>query len=458
MILVLGTGAAFASDNDISLKVDGNIVKTDVSPIIKDGRTLVPYRALLEALGGEVSWDSETQTATAKLGNDEVQVTIDSTSGLVNGIKKTLEVPAQIIDGRTLIPVRFVLENLKCSVDWDNEARTVMIESPSNSGLTEISSVTVEETDTSYRIVASANKAIQSTKAFSLDNPERFGVDIENASFPDGKSSIDTDNKIFSSVRFSQFDDSTVRIVVDLNQDQTGQVTLSDDKSTLYIDFAKGNTDTTTGNDDTDTDVSGLPELNSLAAEKLVVLDAGHGGADQGSSSVYNGKTIKEKDLNLAVAKRLYELLSAAGADVKLLRDSDVSMGLQTRPQMANALGADLFISIHNNWFQTDAVNGTEVHYDNKTGENDNYGITSKELAAFLQQEMVSAVGFADRGIKSSPELAVLNGTVMPAAIIEGGFLSNPDNLAYMVTDEYTEEYAQAAAKGIIEALNSTVD
>ena len=46
----------------------------------------------------------------------------------------------------------------------------------------------------------------------------------------------------------------------------------------------------------------------------------------------------------------------------------------------------------------------------------------------------------------------------MPAAIIEGGFLSNPENLAYMVTDEYTEEYAQAAAKGIIEALNASVD
>ena len=329
-----------------------------------------------------------------KLGSDKVQVTIDSTSGLVNGVKKTLEVPAQIIDGRTLIPVRFVLENLNCSVDWDDEARTVMIESPSDPGLTEISSVTVEETDTSYRIVASANKAIQSTNAFSLDNPERFGVDIESASFPDGKSSINTDNKIFSSVRFSQFDDSTVRIVVDLNQDQAGKVTLSDDKSTLFIDFAKEDSDTTTGNDDSDADVSGLPELNALAAEKLVVLDAGHGGADQGSSSVYNGKTIKEKDLNLAVAKRLYELLSAAGADVKLLRDSDVSMGLQTRPQMANALGADLFISIHNNWFQTDTVNGTEVHYDNKTGETENYGITSKELAAFLQQEMVSAVGF----------------------------------------------------------------
>ena len=357
-----------------------------------------------------------------------------------------------------MIPTRFVVENLNCKVDWDNGARTVLIKSPSDSGQSEISSVAVEDTDTAYRIAATANGTISGTNTFSLSEPERFVVDIKNASLTSKSNSVDADNELFSSVRFSQFDDETVRIVVDLKEKQTGKISMSEDGTILYINFPKDDSDVTTGEDDSGADISGLPELNVLASDKLVVIDAGHGGKDPGSSGVYNGTTINEKDLNLSVAKRLYELLNEANVKVKLLRDTDVYMGLQTRPQTANTLGADLFVSIHNNFCESSTVNGIEVHYDNKVGECDTYGITSKELAAYLQQEMLSDIGFSDRGVKSSPELAVLNGTVMPAVIIEGGFLSNPDNLAYMVTADFIEEYAQAAAKGIIEALNASVD
>ena len=87
-ILVLGTGMAFASDNNISLKVDGTTVVTDVSPIIQNGRTLVPYRALIEAIGGKVTWDDKTQVATATLGINKVQLTINSKTGIVNGLRK----------------------------------------------------------------------------------------------------------------------------------------------------------------------------------------------------------------------------------------------------------------------------------------------------------------------------------------------------------------------------------
>ena len=88
----------------------------------------------------------------------------------------------------------------------------------------------------------------------------------------------------------------------------------------------------------------------------------------------------------------------------------------------------------------------------------ESYGITSKELAAYIQKELVAEIGLKDRGIINCPHLAVLNKSLMPAVIIEGGFLSNPDDLAVMLTEEFKEAYAVAAARGIINSLNAWAD
>ena len=460
----------FAGQGDIKLNVDGTLVPTDVAPVLESGRTLVPYRALLEAMGGTVSWDNEAKMATASLGSYKVQVTVDSRTGFVNGGIKEMEVPPRNIDGRILIPVRFVLENLNCSVDWNNEDRAVMITSPSLAGATVITGITVEETQTSYRIVASGNNVIEGTKVFAYEAPERFGVDILNASYQEGKGEKATENEVFTGVRYAQFDAGTVRVVVDLSQKIAGQVSLSEDRRTVYIDFPKrtepnrgGTENSDTDNNGTvtdpqDVDVSTLPQLNWMASGKLVVIDAGHGGTDPGAEGLLNGKhTIWEKDINLPVALRLKELLSAAGVNVQLLREDDSSMKLYPRAEAANALSANFFVSIHNNSNDYEGPNGTEVHYYNKEGESD-YGLTSKELAGFVQTEMVQSIGFKDRGIQNSPKLALLNKSLMPTIIIEGGFLSNPGDLKYMMTEEYIEKYALATARGIINALNASVD
>ena len=198
-----------------------------------------------------------------------------------------------------------------------------------------------------------------------------------------------------------------------------------------------------------------MPELDWRATGKLIAIDAGHGGKDPGAAGKINGReVIVERDLNLAIALRLNQLLSSAGASTVLLRDSDITMSLYSRPEAANALNADLLISVHNNSAETATPNGTEVLYYDKVGT-ESYGITSKEVAAFMQKELVLETGLKDRGIINCPHLAVLNKSLMPAVIIEGGFLSNPDDLQVMLTDEFKEAYAVAAARGIINALNS---
>ncbi len=84
----------------------------------------------------------------------------------------------------------------------------------------------------------------------------------------------------------------------------------------------------------------------------------------------------------------------------------------------------------------------------------DLYGIQSKDIAQNVQNEMVKSLGTHNRGIKNSPEMAVLNKTYMPAIIVEGAFLSNESDFEMMKKADYTDKYALAVAKGIIKSLN----
>lgn len=461
VIFILGSGIAFAS-GDITLQLNGRIVNTDVAPIIENDRTLIPYRALLESMGADVLWDPDARMATAILGSRRVQVTIDNATGFVNGITKTMDVPPKIVNSRTLIPVRFVLENLNCKVDWEAETRTVIITAPEEIKPTDINSVTYEETESSYRVTVQGSDIIAGTKTFVLEKPERYCIDIKNSVLIDGIGKLSADNEVFDKVRFSQFDDETVRIVVDLNDKVSGKVSLSEDRTTIYIDFDKqDHADDSDSEDEEDEPDDGqeaiIPELDWRAAGKHIVIDAGHGGDDPGASGYKNGRlVIVEKELNLSIALRLYDLLKEAGANVTLLRDEDVTMSLYSRPEAANMLNADLLVSVHNNSANSEKPNGTEVLYYNKIGESD-YGYSSEQVASYIQRELVPEIGLKDRGIIDCPHLAVLNKSLMPAVIIEGGFLSNSEDLEVMLTEEFREAYAVAVARGVINALNASI-
>jgi hypothetical protein len=114
--------------NAISVIVNGNMISFDQKPTIVEGRTLVPLRAIFEALGAEVEWDNDTKTVTAKRGDTTVSLTIGSNEIEVNGTSKELEVSASIINDRTMVPARAVAEAFGCNVSWDNDTRSVIIE------------------------------------------------------------------------------------------------------------------------------------------------------------------------------------------------------------------------------------------------------------------------------------------------------------------------------------------
>jgi len=129
LILLLATATAVYA-SDIGVSIDGQeITFPDQAPLIVDGRTLVPVRGVFEALGFDVDWNDEERAAVLTSPNYQLIIPIGSYSFTTNGTVHTLDVPAQIISGRTMLPIRFPLESVGYTLAWDPATRTVVITS-----------------------------------------------------------------------------------------------------------------------------------------------------------------------------------------------------------------------------------------------------------------------------------------------------------------------------------------
>ncbi|MDI6601077.1 MAG: stalk domain-containing protein [Thermoanaerobacteraceae bacterium] len=125
------SSTAFAQgQQEISVLIDGLPVAFDVYPVIQNGRTLVPFKPIAEALNVKVTWDGAAQTVNATDDKTSIRLQIGSKTAYRNETPITLDVPPQILNGRTLIPLRFFSEAFNCKVVWDNSIGQVLITSP----------------------------------------------------------------------------------------------------------------------------------------------------------------------------------------------------------------------------------------------------------------------------------------------------------------------------------------
>lgn len=104
----------------------------DVPPVMENGRTLVPLRAIFEALGAKVDWDASNQTITATKGSTQVKLQVGGKTAYKNGATVNLDVPAKMVNNRTMVPLRFVSESLGAKVGWNESKQTVEITTDSN--------------------------------------------------------------------------------------------------------------------------------------------------------------------------------------------------------------------------------------------------------------------------------------------------------------------------------------
>ncbi|MEW6625087.1 MAG: copper amine oxidase N-terminal domain-containing protein [Bacillota bacterium] len=127
IFLIGSLSTSVMAANPIDITLNGEHLQFDVPPVLENGRVLVPLRTVFEALGATVEWDGTTSTVTAIRGNDTVKLTIGKSTAYKNGVSVELDVPAKVIDGRTLVPVRFVSEAFGERVYWFAEIKTVLI-------------------------------------------------------------------------------------------------------------------------------------------------------------------------------------------------------------------------------------------------------------------------------------------------------------------------------------------
>jgi len=119
---------SLAPSSEILVRVDNTILTFDQPPIIVNDRTLVPLRGIFEALGATVEWDANTRTVYATKGETHLSLVVDTNVINKNGTDIQIDVPAQIIGDRTMVPVRAISESLDASVNWDGAIRMVLID------------------------------------------------------------------------------------------------------------------------------------------------------------------------------------------------------------------------------------------------------------------------------------------------------------------------------------------
>lgn len=186
---------------------------------------------------------------------------------------------------------------------------------------------------------------------------------------------------------------------------------------------------------------------NNTTPNKTVVLclDAGHGGSDSGAA----GNGLKEKNMTLSIvlaAKKYFDADSRF--KVYYTRTSDTYPSLSARYNLANTKASDLFVSVHINSFTATSQGSETLYNPNRLTATTRNNITSKELATIMQKYMVNATGFRNRGLVSRTDLAVLNGTKMPACLLEYGFISNRTEAMSMKSG--TTRYGKALYDGIV--------
>lgn len=172
----------------------------------------------------------------------------------------------------------------------------------------------------------------------------------------------------------------------------------------------------------------------------VVFIDAGHGGEDEGCERA----GIQEKNINLAIAKRVRDKLEALGYEVIMAREDDTYVAKEDRVRMANAARADIYVSIHQNASEDEEVSGMEVWYEGTDTLRDN-----KRLAQLLRQQTARKAETVERELRGDADFHVTGKTRMPACLIETGFLSNAGERARLTTDEYQEQIAAGIVQGI---------
>jgi len=480
LVMLFGIGVCpCAASDDITLVINGKTVDSDVNPMIINGRTMVPVRILFDTFGADVLWNENLRQVIISTAASVIVFTIGSKTAYIDGVGRTVDVPPTIVEGRTLVPIRFISDVLRYDVVWNGSTRTVYVtgkkyasatddgesslpndESEDEPPLTTLSRITAVEKSDAVDITVSLSEKIE-PKVMKLSAPDRLVFDFYSVEQICGNSNLQFENTSVTEIRWASHPDYT-RIVVQTTEQThyslryTSAACIITIGKTAYIPDDEDKT----SDDNVSSSGTAIEPPKVLGGTPIVVIDAGHGGYDSGAigRDADGNEVIKEKDANLSIAVKVNQKLKNSGIKVIMTRSSDVALGdtvmadLVARAEIANRSEADLFISIHNNAFTDPEATGTSVLYAGLSNSG-GYGISSQELAQNIQAPLVKATGLKDRGIVRSPEMVVLKRTIMPAVLIECAFVSSYTDQKVLTNEKKISDIAEAIYQGILISL-----
>jgi N-acetylmuramoyl-L-alanine amidase len=322
------------------------------------------------------------------------------------------------------------------------------------------------------RVVVDLGRSVEFSKN-RLSNPDRLYFDLRDTVISkEINTSIPIGDGILKSVRASQFNKMTVRVVLDLDEISEYQTFVFDDPARLVIDvYGKSHAEN-------------KPEINFV--KRRIILDPGHGGHDPGA---VGPKKLYEKDVVLDIALRVKKILSEDPLnEVLLTRDRDIFISLEERTAMANRNNADLFVSIHANASPRPEARGIETYLLNWTDDEEAMRVAARENAISLKKmramnrqmdivdviksdlvrenkrdESIKLANYIQRSLVSNSDVNryavnlgvkqalfyVLFGAKMPSVLVEVSFISNPEEERLLASDAYRNEIAKGIVKGL---------
>lgn len=272
-----------------------------------------------------------------------------------------------------------------------------------------------------------------SHNVFTLTNPNRLVMDLTlergpDDSYKDLPESVEINKGPVGILRTGWLDggQKCLRIVLDLNDRAHYIVSEQDANRGLVLEVF-------------------TPDLKGALLGKTIFLDPGHGGNDPGAI----GPTgLHESSVTIDIANRAAGLLREQGATVYMSRTGNTAVGQKDRAKMANNAKADIFVSIHINSNEQPDKWGMSTYYYSPPADKIEQAQKRKKLADSLQTELSETLRLADLGLFQA-RFAVLCETVMPAVLLEIGFISNPEEEKLLKEESFREQAAQAITRGL---------
>lgn len=227
---------------DVTLFLNGEIFtpsEGQMPPIIIDDRTLVPVREVFEKLGGMVEWNDSERSVKITFEEKSIKLWLNNTTAIVDDEEKTLDVPAKLINEKTMVPARFISENAGLIVDWDDATKTVLIsKDDERDEMVSIDSVECIKQNGIDVVVVTLDKKAK-YNSFKLLSPDRVILDIENSKLNILNETLTFgEDKAFSQIRFGLHEDDVNRIVIDTRKSSDYSLKESEDGTKIYIAFS----------------------------------------------------------------------------------------------------------------------------------------------------------------------------------------------------------------------------